>query len=383
MIYLDNASTSFPKAKGVAQAMSDYINNIGMSLHRSAGEASFGTELITLCLRERICRIFNFAPINHVVLTPGATYSLNMVIRGLLERDAHVIVSSLEHNAVMRPINQLKSMNISYSRIPSDSDGNMDYEAVRGLIRDNTKALIMTHASNVGGNIYDIKRISEICKKNSLPLILDASQSAGHIDIDFMELELSALIIPAHKGLLGPQGIGALLMKPEFAKKIRPIIAGGTGSLSDKEEIPIYMPDRFEAGTMNMPGIYGFEKALEYIENIGVDKIRQHILSLTEYFIDELEKIEGLDIIGERNPFHNIGIVSVDFKDKDNAFVSTILEREYGIITRCGLHCSPNSHISLGSFPRGSIRFSIGIFNTIKNIDAVIFAIKKILYKES
>lgn len=376
-IYLDNAATSFPKPEGVSTAMKDYIDRVGATINRSVYGSAQDAGLVTLQLRERLKRLFHFpAPVTHVILTPGATWGLNMVIKGYLKPGDHCIVSSMEHNAVMRPLLQMEG--VQYDRIPCSRDGLLNPGDVEALIRPNTKLLIMAHGSNVCGSLQNARAVGEICARHGIAFVLDAAQTAGHIAIDFEAFHLSALCVPGHKGLLGPSGIGALLMTDRFAKKLDPIVAGGTGSASDSEYLPEYLPDRFESGTPNLPGIYGWEAALRFVETVGVEALREHEMTLCKRFLDGLDTIEGVALCGPKDLDSRVGVVSVDFLHQDNAEAAFRLETEYGILTRCGLHCAPSAHKTLDTFPRGTVRFSLGFSNTETDVDAALAAIKAI-----
>lgn len=374
MVYLDNAATSFPKPEGVSEAMKTYIDQVGATINRSVYGSAQEAGLVTLQLRERLKRLFHFrSPVTHVILTPGATWGLNMVIKGFLKPGDHCIVSSMEHNAVMRPLLQLKG--VEYDRIPCSREGLLDPAGVEALIRPNTKLLVLAHGSNVCGSVQDAKTVGEICARNGVAFVLDAAQTAGHYPIDFEAFRLSALCVPGHKGLLGPSGIGALLMTDRFAKQLAPIVAGGTGSASDSEYLPPFLPDRFESGTPNLPGIYGWEAALRFVENTGVDALRQREMALCKRFLDGLETIPGAALCGTKELERRVGVISVDFCDQDNAEAAFRLETEFGILTRCGLHCAPSAHKTLETFPRGTVRFSLGFASTEADVDAALAAI--------
>lgn len=376
-IYLDNAATSFPKPEGVSAAMKTYVDQVGATINRSVYGSAQDAGLVTLQLRERLKKLFHFPePVTHVILTPGATWGLNMVIKGFLTPGDHCIISSMEHNAVMRPLLQLAG--VEYDRIPCNRQGLLDPMDIETLIRPNTKLLIMAHGSNVCGSVQDAKAIGDICAKHKIAFVMDAAQTAGHYPIDFAELQLSALCVPGHKGLLGPSGIGALLMTDPFAKALDPIVAGGTGSASDSEYLPEYLPDRFESGTPNLPGIYGWEAALRFVESTGISALREHEMGLCKRFLDGLESIQGVSLCGTRNLNCRVGVVSVDFLHKDNAQAAFELETDYGILTRCGLHCAPSAHKTLDTFPRGTVRFSLGFASTEKDVDAALAAIQAI-----
>ena len=376
-IYLDNAATSFPKPEGVSAAMKTYIDQVGATINRSVYGSAQDAGLVTLQLRQRLKKLFRFpAPVTHVILTPGATWGLNMAIKGFLKPGDHCLVSAMEHNAVMRPLLQLDG--VEYDRIPCNREGLLNPADIEDLIRPNTKLLVMAHGSNVCGSVQDAKAVGEICRKHGIAFVLDAAQTAGHYPVDFEAFHLSALCVPGHKGLLGPSGIGALLMADDFAKVLNPIVAGGTGSASDSEYLPEYLPDRFESGTPNLPGIYGWEAALHFVEQTGVEALRQHEMALCERFLDGLKTINAVALCGTEDISCRVGVISVDFLHRDNAEAAFELETEYGILTRCGLHCAPSAHKTLDTFPRGTVRFSLGFANTEADVDAALAAIKAI-----
>ena len=374
-IYLDNAATSFPKPEGVSDRMKFYLDCVGANVNRSVYTAAQEAGLVTLTLRQRLARLFDFPePPTHVILTPGATAGLNMIISGLLRPGDHCIVSSMEHNAVMRPL--LRLPGVAVSRIPCDAEGFADLDALPGLFRENTRLVIMAHGSNVCGAVQDAAAIGRICAARGVPFALDAAQTAGHLPIDFQALGLSALAVPGHKGLLGPGGVGALLLRDELAQRLTPLIAGGTGSASDSEYLPPYLPDRLESGTANLPGYYGWEAALRFVEDRGVDALRRHEMALCTRFLDGLTDIEHLRLVGPRDPERRVGVISVDFLRRDNAEMAYELETRYGILTRCGLHCAPSAHKTLGTFPQGTLRFSLGWASTEADVDAALAALR-------
>ena len=376
-IYLDNAATSFPKPEGVSTAMKTYLDQVGATINRSVYGSAQDAGLVTLQLRQRLKKLFHFPEaVTHVILTPGATWGLNMAIKGFLKKGDHCIVSSMEHNAVMRPLLQLPG--VEFDRIPCNREGLLNSADVEKLIRPNTRLLVMAHGSNVCGSVQDAKAVGELCRKHGIAFVLDAAQTAGHYPVDFEAFGLSALCVPGHKGLLGPSGIGALLMTDAFAKTLDPIVAGGTGSASDSEYLPDYLPDRFESGTPNLPGIYGWEAALQYVETRGVEALRTHEMVLCQRFLEGLSSIKGVSLCGTKDLNRRLGVVSVDFLHKDNAEAAFELELDYGILTRCGLHCAPSAHKTLDTFPRGTVRFSLGFSSTEADVDAALCAIRSI-----
>ena len=377
-VYLDNAATSFPKPPMVGARMREYVDEVGAPVNRGSYEAAQQAELVTLRLRQRLCALFGFADPSHVILTPGNTWGLNMLLLGALRRGDHVLVSAMEHNAVMRPLTQLAKHGVVFDRIPCDAEGRLQADRIETMLRLNTRLVLLAHASNVSGTVQDAAAVGEICAARGIAFALDAAQTAGHIPLDFTALHLSALSVPAHKGLMGPQGIGALLLRPDFAKTIEPLVSGGTGSVSDSEDIPVYLPDRFEPGTPHLPGIYGWEAALEYLEGITVEAVAAHDRALTARLLGGLREIPGVALIGPDSVGNRMGVFSLDFPGKDNAEIAARLEEGFGILTRCGLHCAPSAHRTLGTFPRGTVRLSLGWFNTEADIDRALRAIKAV-----
>ena len=373
MIYLDNAATSFPKAPGVSARMCHYIDCVGASINRGVYAPAQEAGLETLGLREKLCAFFHHPEPTRVLLTGGATAALNLAIKGSLHPGSRVLVSSMEHNAVMRPLVQL---GVQFTRLPCDREGRLLLPETEALLREKPDLLILNHASNVSGTVQDAEAVGKLCKLHHVPFLLDAAQSAGHIPVDFDGFSLSALATPAHKGLLGPQGIGALLVTEEFATQLSPLIAGGTGSMSDSEELPPYLPDRFESGTPNLPGIYGWSAAMDYVNKAGVSSLRAHEENLTQRFLTGLRELPRIRLAGPWDMAARVGVISVDFQNMDNAEAADRLEQEFGILTRCGLHCAPAAHKTLGTFPQGTVRFSVGYATTQDDIDAALAALQ-------
>lgn len=377
-IYLDNAATSFPKPPAVAAAMLRYTQEIGASLNRGVYGSAQEVGMTALLLREGLCRLFHHSDPTHCVLTPGNTMGLNMVLRGWLRPGDHCLVSAMEHNAVMRPLQALAETGVAFDRVPSDGQGRMDPDDLRRMIRPNTRLVLIAHGSNVSGGVQDAEVVGRICRAYGIPFALDAAQTAGHWEIDFDRWGLAALSVPGHKGLMGPSGIGALLLAKDFAKKLSPVIMGGTGSASDLEVQPAYMPDRFESGTPNLPGVYGLQAAVEYILDTGVEAMRAHETMLTGRLLAQLREIPRIRLAGPWELADRVGVISVDFQETDNAGAAYRLEETYGILTRCGLHCAPAAHKTLGTFPQGTVRLSPGWFTTAGEIDAAVAAIAEI-----
>ena len=378
-IYLDNASTSFPKAPTVATAMSDYITNRGININRGSYALAYDVEDIIYTTRQRLHTLFNGHDPSHVILTQNVTMSLNMVIKGLLKAGDHVLVSSMEHNAVMRPLTQLLDKGITFDTIPCDSTGSIQMESIEPLIRPNTVALIINHASNVCGTIQPLESIGPICKAHNLQFIVDAAQTAGVIPIDVKACHIDALCFTGHKGLLGPQGIGGIILTKEMAQNLTPLIAGGTGSFSHLETMPTHMPDAFEAGTLNLPGIIGLNEGLSYIESQGMENIHNHELALTQAFLEGLQSIDVVNIIGKQDIQDRTAVVSITIDSMDPASIAYELESTYHIMTRVGLHCAPRAHQTLGTYPEGTVRFSFGYANTHEDVESALSALHRIL----
>lgn len=379
-IYLDQAATSRPKASGVGYAMRSYIDDVCASVNRSTYAVATNAAMRVLETREQLCELFRFRDPTHVIFTPGQTVSLNMVLKGFLRPGDHVLVSSLEHNGVMRPLTQLAGQGVIFDRIPMIGDDELDLEAAERMIRPNTRLMLLTHASNVSGTVLPIERAGELCQRRGISFAVDAAQTAGHRSIDFSQLHIDALCVPGHKGLCGPSGIGALLLSPAFAAVLEPLIVGGTGSDSSSEVQPRYMPDRFESGTPNLPGIYGLHAALSELLAEGTAIRQQREQALLGHFLSGLDGIGGIRVPGTRDLTRRVGVVSIDCSARrDNAEVADRLASEYEILTRCGLHCSPNTHQTYGTFPQGTVRFSFNSSNTVAEIDAALDALREIL----
>ena len=378
-IYLDNASTSFPKAPTVATAMSDYITNRGININRGSYALAYDVEDIIYTTRQRLHTLFNGHDPSHVIFTQNVTMSLNMVIKGLLKAGDHVLVSSMEHNAVMRPLTQLRDKGITFDIIPCDKMGSIQLESMDSLIRPNTVAMIINHASNVCGTIQSLESIGPICKAHNLQFIVDAAQTAGVIPIDVKAYHIDALCFTGHKGLLGPQGIGGIILTKEMAQTLVPLIAGGTGSFSHLETMPTHMPDAFEAGTLNLPGIIGLNEGLSYIESQGMENIHNHELALTQAFLEGLQSIDVVNIIGKQDIQDRTAVVSITIDSMDPASIAYELESTYHIMTRVGLHCAPRAHQTLGTYPEGTVRFSFGYANTHEDVVSALSALHRIL----
>lgn len=388
-IYLDNASTTFPKPQAVADAVYQYITNTGTNISRGTCAAS--SEDLVFATHEQLCRFFGGEDSKNVVFTKNITESLNIIIKGLLHSGDHVLVSAMEHNAVMRPLQQIGAEltldnapadAITFSRIPCNEEGALCLDALPQLMRSNTKAIIMTHASNVCGTVQPLAQVGSFCQEHGLKFIVDSAQTAGVLPIDMQAMHIDALAFTGHKGLLAPQGIGGFVLRESIIDAIAPLIVGGTGSLSHTEHTPRFMPDKFEAGTLNLPGIAGLHASLTWLQQQGIGKILTHELTLTQQFLDGLQQLEAqklLRIIGKRDCSDRVGVVSISTDIMDIAELAFILADRYAIATRVGLHCAPNAHKTLGTYPTGTLRFSFGWHNTAEEVNVALQALKEVL----
>ena len=427
-IYLDQASTSFPKAPGVAQAMMDYLTMNGVNVNRGCYSSAYSAEEIVYETRQLLAELFHFSKCKNVIFTPNVTTSLNFILKGFLKPGDHILVSAMEHNAVMRPVVQLASKGILFDRIPCREDGSMLLERVEELIKPETKAIVTLHASNVCGTRMPLDILGEICQRHHLFFIVDSAQTAGIVPIDMEKMHIDALAFTGHKGLRGPQGTGGFLVSQKLAEQMEPLISGGTGSVSHTEEIPDFLPDRFESGTPNLPGIYGLHEALlflktqplatesaipststnkhiDYVYSSNTDAANSYLnktlftdgnlfaspmqaicekeLSLTGYFLEQLQALDDtgkyIRIIGKKDLTDRNAVVSLQTPEIDMSQVAWQLDSKYGVMTRVGLHCAPNAHKTLGTYPAGTIRFSFGPENTKDELDFAIQGLKEIL----
>ncbi len=382
-IYFDQASTSFPKAPGVAKAMYAYLTSLGTNVNRGCYEDAYAAEETVFNTRKLLAQLFHFPLTKNVILTGNITQSLNMLLKGLLRPGDHVLVSSMEHNAVMRPLVQLSRDGISFDRIPCRRDGTMILEQAEAMIRPSTKAIITLHASNVCGTHMPLAELGDICRRHHLFFLADTAQTAGIFPLDMEQLHIDGLAFTGHKGLRGPQGTGGFLISGQLADQMEPLISGGTGSVSHTEEVPSFLPDRFEPGTPNLPGIFGLHAALKELTPLSMEQIRTKELSLTGYFLEKLMELDPSEkhirIIGRKDLSMRSAVVSIQTLDEDMASVAWHLDHDYHIMTRVGLHCAPNAHKTLDTYPAGTIRFSFGPKNTNNEIDFCIRALKEIL----
>ena len=378
-VYLDNASTSFPKPKSVSDSIYNYLTNIGGNPGRANHSNALESNRYLFLARETIANFFNFHKIENVIFTNNITSSLNILINGILKPGDHIITSSMEHNSVIRPLYNLKeNIGIDLEIVSAKSNGILDVNSISKAIKPNTKLIVITHASNITGSIQPIQRIGELCKKNNIFFILDSAQSAGVLEVDFKKFNLNALAFTGHKSLLGPQGIGGFIIDDELNKICNPYILGGTGSLSHSLTQPDFLPDKFESGTLNIPGIIGLYEGIKFIEKEGLNTIYEHNSYLRSYLINEISNINNFNIYGDLDPANGTSCVSITHNNLDVSELSYILDSDFGISNRSGLHCAPLAHQSIGTYPNGTVRLSLGYFNTLDEIKYTVDSLNKI-----
>ena len=383
-IYLDQAATSCPKAPGVADAVYRYLSGSAVNVNRGTYGDAYSLEEQILDTREQLLKLFHFTSGRgkNVIFTSGVTASLNILLKGILHPGDHVLVSSMEHNAVMRPLVQLSHTGVTFDRIPCSHDGTLLLHEAENLLRPETRLLVCLHASNVCGTVMPAEEIGKFCRKHGLIFVLDTAQTAGVLPIDMEAMHIDALAFTGHKGLRGPQGTGGFLIRDELASQTEPLISGGTGSISHTEEVPGFLPDRFEPGTPNIPGILGLHAALSYLEQTAPGAILRREMELTDYFLKGIQRLDPeenfIRLAGKKSTDERCAVVSVQILGADMAQAAWELDSRYGIMTRVGLHCAPAAHKTLGTYPAGTIRFSFGPENTEAEVDAALGALAEI-----
>ena len=378
-VYLDNAATSFPKAPGVGEAMCRYVERLGRNVGRGSYAPAMEAAGGVLAVREKLAALVGAPDPRNIIFTPGATWGLNLLLRGLLRPGDRVITSPMEHNAVLRPLEQLRAAGVTVELLPCTDRGELVLDGLAERL-PGARAVALTHASNVSGTLFPIAQVGALCRQAGVFFLVDGAQTLGVLPVDVAAMGIDGLAFPGHKGLLGPQGIGGLALSPALAQALEPVVSGGTGSMSESLAMPPFLPDKFEAGTLNLPGIFGLGAALDYLAAEG-EALRARERKLARHLWYRLMELdgEGLRVLGSGEPDRRVGVVSVDFPGRDNGEMAFRLEQEYGVQTRCGLHCAPLAHRTLGTFPQGAVRFSVGPFNTFAEIDYLEGALEELL----
>lgn len=374
-VYMDNSATSFPKPKEVTEAMVEYMLRSGTSVSRSTSSNADDTAYKIYTLRETLAEFFHAPDSRNVIFTKNITESLNIVIKGLIKPSDPVMISSLEHNAVVRPLVQQGADILS---IPVNREGQMDLNFAKEHLRS-VKAVICTHISNVSGDVMPVEELASLCAEVDVPFILDSAQSAGFLPIDMHDTPIDCLCFTGHKSLLGPTGTGGMVIRSEFAEKTPPFITGGTGSKSHEEIQPDLLPDKYEAGTPNIVGLLGLLEGIRAIERMGLHKRFEEETKLGQLFFEKLSTLNKVRVIGSHDYSKKAPVFSLDFEEHDNADISYRLAEFYQIDNRCGLHCAPRAHMSYGTFPHGTVRLSLSHFTTEDDINYVYESIKDML----
>ncbi|MBR2405158.1 MAG: aminotransferase class V-fold PLP-dependent enzyme [Clostridia bacterium] len=376
MIYLDNAATTWPKPNQVIEAVANSMKYYGANPGRSAHKMAIRTSEKVYECRELIADFFGLSNPANVVFTQNATMALNIAIHGILKAGDHAICTVMDHNSVLRPL-FAKSPDVEVSYLGADGEGAISIADLEALIKPNTRLVIMTHVSNVCGTVLPVEAAAELCHNHGILFLLDASQSAGIINIDMQQMKIDLLAAPGHKGLYGPMGMGLLCINHNL--DLNPIIQGGTGSYSKELAQPLELPDRLECGTLNLPGICGLAEGIRYINRIGIDTIGEHEAKLTAYLLDGLSHIKDISIIGKKDTLGRTGVVSFTHAKKDCVDISSYLSSNYSIATRSMYHCAYKAHESLGTSDAGTVRVSMGIFNTLSEIKILLYALKNMI----
>ena len=366
-LYMDNAATSFPKPREVSQAMQRYASDLGASAGRGAYAEAVETGALIAECRQRLNQLFHGENPDHFVFTLNCSDALNLAIKGLVDprSPGHAICTHIDHNSILRPLCALEErFQLEQTRVPVESTtGLVDPADIRRALRPDTRFIAITHVSNVTGTIQPIREIAKIAREAGVPFIVDAAQSAGHIPIDLQEDQIDLLAAPGHKGLLGPLGTGFLYISPGLEKKLEPLREGGTGSASEIDRQPDFMPDRFEPGSHNAIGIVGLSEGVAWLLRQGIENIGRMDLDLARTFMEGVSDIEGLRYFGPQGVRHRCGVFSIRIDGFDPHELSAALEASFGILTRSGIHCAPLAHRAIGTADLGgTTRLSFGPF---------------------
>ncbi|MDD6514588.1 MAG: aminotransferase class V-fold PLP-dependent enzyme [Bariatricus sp.] len=379
MIYMDNAATTMQKPQQVIDAVAAAMCSMG-NAGRGAHAASLGAARTIYDAREKLACFFHAENPKQIAFTMNSTESLNIALKGVLNPGDHVITTMLEHNSVLRPLYELQEKGTELTILKSNPQGTLDYEDFEKAIKENTKAIVCTHGSNLTGNLVDVKRVGEIAKKHGVLFIVDASQTAGVFPIDVQEMGIDILCFTGHKGLLGPQGTGGIYVREGLT--VRPLLCGGSGVQTYNKKHPSEMPTALEAGTLNGHGIAGLDAAVEYLMETGIDTIREREQDLMWRFYEGVKDIPGVKVYGDFSTRERCAIVTLNIGDYDSSEVSDELLMTYGISTRAGGHCAPLMHEALGTVEQGAVRFSFSHYNTDEELNTAIQAVKEMAAEE-
>ncbi|MGI9862127.1 aminotransferase class V-fold PLP-dependent enzyme [Moorella naiadis] len=377
MIYLNNAATSWPKPEVVYQTHDAHLRHLSGSINRGAGGASLDVDRAVLETRELVADFFNIQEPEQIIFAPNATEALNLALQGLLAAGDHVIISSLEHNAVARPLYALHARGVEYTIVNCDPSGRLNPLDVERAIVPRTRLICLTQASNVTGTILPVNEVGEIARKRHLQYLIDTAQTAGEIPVDVEAAGITLLAFTGHKGLLGPPGTGGLYIR--YPETIRPLIFGGTGSRSELLTQPEILPDKYESGTINAPAIAALGAGIRFIQEIGLDNIRHHTMGLTARLLEGLRRLPEVILYGPLEAGERVPVVSLNIRGLYPGEASAWLAEHYNLVTRSGLHCAPLAHRTIGTLQTGTLRLSPGFFTTPGEIDATLAAITELV----
>jgi cysteine desulfurase/selenocysteine lyase len=378
-IYLDNAATSWPKPEAVYRALDDYQRQLGAPAGRSSYAEAAATERIVASCRQKIAQLIGAADPKRIVFTANGTDSLNLALHGLLKPGDHVATTVCEHNSVLRPLRFLaEQRGVTTTYVACSAAGIVDPDEVRRAITPQTRLVAIVHASNVTGSIQPIAPIGQIAKERGVLLLVDAAQTLGYLPVDVSELGCDLLAAPGHKGLLGPLGTGVLYLSPGIEDRLLPLRQGGTGTRSDEDIQPASLPDRYESGNLNVPGIVGLEAGVSHILATGMDRCREQQCQLTARLLDGLAGLSQVTLYGSRNIAERVGVVSLNVQGYDPRELASLLDANWSIQSRAGIHCAPRMHAALGTAPAGTLRLSLGHFTTDVEIDGVLAALGEV-----
>lgn len=380
LIYLDNAATSYPKPDRVIEAVEQTLRVNAANPGRGGHQLSLSAARLIMECRESVALFFGIEDASRIAFTSNATEAINLGLFGLLEPGDRVVTTSMEHNAVVRPLHALQARGVHVTKVMADAQGLIDAEALRQACLPGTRLLVMNHCSNVSGTLQPIAEIGSWCRERGILFMVDAAQSAGIVAIDVNDMAIDLLAVPGHKSLLGPPGTGFLYVRPGLT--LRPLLYGGTGTFSQSAAQPEEMPERLESGTLNTVGLAGLKAGIEFIESIGLEHIRQHEQALFKILREGLVSVPGATLYGPAETALNGGALSMTINNLDPTVLGFRLDHEYGICCRVGLHCAPEAHRTLGTFPEGTVRFSPGYFNTVEEIEKTLDAVRVIVGTE-
>lgn len=377
-IYLDHAATSFPKPEPVLEAIDHFYRKIGANSGRGAYRLALQSDEMVFKTRKLLGKLFNIEDISRIIFTSNVTEALNLSLKGMLRQGDHVVTSNMEHNAMWRPLKVLeKERSIKISVVPCPGGMAFNLADLEKAITPDTRLVGLNHASNVTGTLMPVRDVGEICRRRGVPLLLDTAQTAGVYPIDVKDLNISLLAFTGHKGLLGPTGTGGLYIAPGI--ELKPLKEGGTGGDSLLEHQPFHLPDRYEAGTLNLSGIAGLHAAVRFLIEEGIEKVRAHEQELTAFALEQLKKVPGLTLYGPQTAEERAAVFSFNLENIAPEDVSYVLDEVYGIMVRSGLHCSPQAHRCLGTVERGAVRVGLGYFNQKQDLERLLAALEEIV----